>query len=71
MKKLLAVLALGIAVMATVGLSTRVDARPGSTADEGPTDAQIDAVLDSQAHEVMAKLLEAQRSANRLTMLPR
>ncbi|CAM4177766.1 hypothetical protein HRD49_01325 [Corallococcus exiguus] len=71
MKKLLAVLALGIAVMATVGLSTRVDARPGSTADEGPTDAQIDAVLDSQAHEVMAKLLEAQRNANRMTMLPR
>jgi hypothetical protein len=71
MKKLLAVLALGIAVMATVGLSTRVDARPGSTADEGPTDAQIDAVLDSQAHEVMAKLLEAQRNANRTTMLPR
>ncbi|MBN9683311.1 MULTISPECIES: hypothetical protein [unclassified Corallococcus] len=71
MKKLLAVLALGIVVMATVGLSTRVDARPGSTADEGPTDAQIDAVLDSQAHEVMAKLLEAQRSANRMTMLPR
>ncbi|RKG53141.1 hypothetical protein D7X30_32165 [Corallococcus sp. AB011P] len=71
MKKLLAVLALGIAVMATVGLSTRVDARPGSTADEGPTDAQIDAVLDSQAHEIMAKLLEAQRSANRMTMLPR
>ncbi|RKH73897.1 hypothetical protein [Corallococcus aberystwythensis] len=71
MKKLLAVLGLGIAVMATVGLSTRVDARPGSTADEGPTDAQIDAVLDSQAHEVMAKLLEAQRNANRMTMLPR
>ncbi|AFE06753.1 hypothetical protein COCOR_06110 [Corallococcus coralloides DSM 2259] len=71
MKKLLAVLALGIAVMATVGLSTRVDARPGSTADEGPTDAQIDAVLDSQAHEVMAKLLEAQRNADRMTMLPR
>ncbi|QAT87354.1 hypothetical protein EJ065_5824 [Corallococcus coralloides] len=71
MKKLLAVLALGIAVMATVGLSTRVDARPGSTADEGPTDAQIDAVLDSQAHEVMAKLLEAQRNADRMTVLPR
>ena len=71
MKKLLAVLALGIAVMATVGLSSRVDARPGSTVDEGPTDAQIDAVLDSRAHEVMAKLLEAQRNANRMTQLPR
>lgn len=71
MKKLLAVLALGIAVMTTVGLSTRVDARPGSTVDEGPTDAQIDAVLDSQAHEVMAKLLEAQRNAHRMTKLPR
>ncbi|WP_375761115.1 hypothetical protein [Corallococcus exercitus] len=71
MKKLLAVLGLGIAVMATVGLSTRVDARPGSRADEGPTDAQIDAVLDAQAHEVMARLLEAQRNANRMTMLPR
>ncbi|WP_223636435.1 hypothetical protein [Corallococcus sp. EGB] len=71
MKKLLAVLALGIAVMATVGLSTPVDARPGSTADEGPTDAQLDAVLDAQAHEVMARLLEAQRNAHRMTMLPR
>ncbi|TSC32124.1 hypothetical protein [Corallococcus sp. Z5C101001] len=71
MKKLMAVLALGIAVMATVGLSTRVDARPGSMADEGPTDAQIDAVLDAQAHEVMARLLEAQRNAHGMTKLPR
>ncbi|RKG93453.1 hypothetical protein [Corallococcus terminator] len=71
MKKLTAVLALGIAVVATVGLSTRVDAQPGSMADEGPTDAQIDAVLDAQAHEVMGKLLEARRNGARMTKLPR
>jgi hypothetical protein len=71
MKKLLAVLALGIAVMATAGLSTRVDARPENTADEGPSDAQLDAVLDAQAHEVMARLLEAQRNAHRMTNLHR
>ncbi|CAM3878133.1 hypothetical protein G4177_17640 [Corallococcus sp. ZKHCc1 1396] len=71
MKKLTAVLALGIAVVATVGLSTRVDAQPGGMADEGPTDAQIDAVLDAQAHEVMVRLLEAQRNGARMTKLPR
>ncbi|RKH37051.1 hypothetical protein [Corallococcus sicarius] len=71
MKKLMAVLALGVAVLSTVGLSTRVDAQPGGMADEGPTDAQIDAVLDAQAHEVMGQLLEAQRNATRMTKLPR
>ncbi|RKH55689.1 hypothetical protein [Corallococcus llansteffanensis] len=71
MKKLMAVLALGVAVLSTVGLSTRVDAQPGGTADEGPTDAQLDAVLDAQAHEVMGQLLEAQRNATRMTKLPR
>jgi hypothetical protein len=71
MKKLLAVLVLGFAVLGTVGVSARVDARPTGTADEGPTDAQLDAVLDAQAHEVMGRLLEAQRNAHRMTKLPR
>ncbi|MBJ6759212.1 hypothetical protein JGU66_00465 [Myxococcaceae bacterium JPH2] len=70
MKKLMAVIV--FAVVATAGLSSRVDARTEqSGAGEGPTDAQVEAALDAQTHEVLGRLLESQRAGERMATLPR
>lgn len=71
MKNWVALIGFGVALAATVGLSTRVDARPGTSAAEGPTDAQVEAALDAQAREVFGRLLEAQRTGERMATLPR
>ncbi|MCP3145053.1 hypothetical protein [Pyxidicoccus xibeiensis] len=61
MKKLVAVLVLGVALMGTVGLSGRVDARPG-VEDREPTDAQVEAALDARQKELLGVLLRARTS---------
>ncbi|MCE9667550.1 hypothetical protein LY474_06950 [Myxococcus stipitatus] len=65
MKKLVAVTVFGLMVLSAMGLSGRVDARPGTTADEGPTQAEVEAALDARQKELLGILLEAQRTGER------
>ncbi|WP_342375599.1 hypothetical protein NVS55_30495 [Myxococcus stipitatus] len=70
MLKLVAVAAVGAVVLGTVGLSGRVDARPGSTEVE-PTQAQVEAALDARQKELLGILLEAQRTGERTASVHR
>ncbi|MCP3103341.1 hypothetical protein LZ198_31110 [Myxococcus sp. K15C18031901] len=65
MKKLVAVTVLGLSVLSAMGLSGRVDARPGMVSDEGPTQAEVEAALDARQKELLGILLEAQRTGER------
>ncbi|AGC47483.1 hypothetical protein MYSTI_06210 [Myxococcus stipitatus DSM 14675] len=70
MLKLVAVAAVGAVVLGTMGLSGRVDARPGSTEGE-PTQAQVEAALDARQKELLGILLEAQRTGERTASVHR
>lgn len=70
MKKLVAVLVFGVALMGTLGVSARVDAQPGSREQE-PTDAQVEAALDARQKEILGDLLRAQAANARTAALPR
>lgn len=70
MLKLVAVAVVGAVVLGTVGLSGRVDARPGST-EAGPTQAQVEAALDARQKELLGILLEAQRTGERTASVHR
>lgn len=70
MKKLVAVLVFGVALMGTLGLSTRVDAQPGVEAME-PTQAQVEAALDARQRELLGTLLEVQAADARTAALHR
>ncbi|MFP2924997.1 hypothetical protein ACLESO_07220 [Pyxidicoccus sp. 3LG] len=61
MKKLVAVLVFGVALMGTLGVSARVDAQPGVDGME-PTEAQVEAALDARQKELLGALLRAQTS---------
>lgn len=61
MKKLVAVLVFGVALMGTLGVSARVDAQPGGQEPElEPTEAQVEAALDARQKELLGALLRAQ-----------
>jgi hypothetical protein len=61
MKKLVAVLVFGVALMGTLGVSARVDAQPGGREPEPePTEAQVEAALDARQKELLGALLRAQ-----------
>lgn len=70
MKKLVAVLVFGVALMGTLGLSTRVDAQPGVEAME-PTEAQVEAALEARQRELLGTLLEVQAADARTAALRR
>ena len=70
MKKLVAVLVFGVALVGTAGVSARVDAQPGMTGLE-PTEAQVEAALDARQKEVLGTLLEAQETNARTAALHR
>jgi hypothetical protein len=70
MKKLVAVLVFGVAVMGTLGVSARVDAQPGGVEVE-PTEAQVEAALDARQKELLSSLLRAQVTDARTAALPR
>ena len=61
MKKLVAVLVFGVALMGTLGVSARVDAQPGVRGSElEPTEAQVEAALDARQKELLGTLLKGQ-----------
>jgi hypothetical protein len=70
MKKLVAVLVFGVALMGTVGVSARVDAQPGVTGLE-PTEAQVEAALDARQKELLGTLLKVQAADARTAALHR
>ncbi|WP_224365235.1 hypothetical protein [Hyalangium versicolor] len=68
MKKWLTLMVFGAAVVATVGLSSRVSAQP----EHELTDAEIDARVDARLQEVMrTTVLAGQRSETRTAALSR
>ncbi|MDY7228654.1 hypothetical protein [Hyalangium rubrum] len=67
MKKWLTLMVLGVAVAATVGLSSRVAAQPESV----PSDSEVNAHVDSRLAEVMHSLLKAQAADARTAALGR
>jgi hypothetical protein len=77
MKKLLTVLVLGGAVLATVGLSSRVSAQPEArppaapSRSAEPTDTEFDARVEARQREVLARLLASRRTGARPAALAR
>lgn len=67
MKKFLTLMVFGVAVAATVGLSSRVAAQP----EDGPSDAEVSAHVDSRLREVMHSMLKAQAADARTAALGR
>ncbi|NMO15520.1 hypothetical protein HPC49_07415 [Pyxidicoccus fallax] len=59
MKKLVAVLVFGVALMGTLGGSARVDAQPGVREELEPTQAQVEAALDARQKELLGTLLKS------------
>ena len=70
MKKLVAVLVFGVALMGTLGVSARVDAQPGVDGME-PTEAQVEAALDARQKELLQALLRDQTADARTAALHR